>query len=53
LFGYEIDADAARAVVEVTEDALAVAEGTKDGLVLLGRLDTEERQDVRHLGTLR
>jgi hypothetical protein len=52
-FGDEVDADAARAVVEITENAFAVAKGTQHSLVLLGRLDTQEGQDVPYLGTFR
>src|SRR3984957_9801227 len=53
VLGYEIDADAARAVVEITENTFTVAQGTKVALVLLGRLNTEKRKHVRHLGTFR
>ena len=41
-FGYEIDTDAARSVIEITENAFAVAEGAKHGLVLLGRFHAKQ-----------
>ena len=47
--GDQVDADAARPAVQVAEDALAVTEGAKHGLVLGGLLEAEQRKDAGNL----
>src|SRR6201986_749042 len=46
----QVDPDPPGAVIQVPENALAVAERAQHGLVLVGRRDPEQRHDVRHLG---
>ncbi len=40
------------APVQVPEDAFAVAQAAQHGLMLLGRVDAEQRHDARDLGPL-
>lgn len=50
--GDQVDTDPAGPPIQVAEDALGVAQTAKNRLVLLRRLDAEQRHDAGNFGPL-